>query len=254
MPGLPWWASHKDSSPFLLDVFDLDDTAQEPARVDIGVGLLRTAIAKTLPTGVRPPEYLRFVPPDWRAGGVTQRVVEDRMAALERTGDKLLVERLRLQWPPGTPVPAPSGRLRLRPAAGREELVALMTLVLQGTLDAHSRSDLARMPTGQVAAEQYDGEVMGYDSPRDWWQVATLPDGEAVGFVIPARNSYHPIIAYVGVLPAHRGRGYIDELLGEGTRILATSPGSGRLQILTMSRWPTRSTAPATSTSSGPST
>jgi RimJ/RimL family protein N-acetyltransferase len=35
------------------------------------------------------------------------------------------------------------------------------------------------------------------------------------------RNSYHPIIAYIGVLPAHRGTGYIDDLLAEGTRILA---------------------------------
>ncbi|NUR96483.1 MAG: GNAT family N-acetyltransferase, partial [Kribbellaceae bacterium] len=27
--------------------------------------------------------------------------------------------------------------------------------------------------------------------------------------------------AYLGVLPAHRGNGYIDEILAEGTRILA---------------------------------
>ena len=34
-------------------------------------------------------------------------------------------------------------------------------------------------------------------------------------------NGYNPIIAYIGVLPAYRGHGYIDELLAEGTRILA---------------------------------
>ena len=45
--------------------------------------------------------------------------------------------------------------------------------------------------------------------------------GEAVGFVFPARNSYHHIVAYVGVLPEHRGNGYIDGILAEGTRILA---------------------------------
>ena len=218
---LAWWTAQAGSDPFLLDVFDIDDTGQEPARVDIGVGLLQTAMANTLPARARPPEYIRFVPPDWRDGGVTRRVVEDRMAALERAGARLLVERLRLQWLPGTPIPAPSGRLRFRPVGNREELVALMTLVLEGTLDAHSRSDLARTPAGQVAAEQYDGELLGYDSPRDWWQVATLPDGEPVGFVIPARNSYNPIIAYLGVVPAHRGHGYADDLLAEGTRILA---------------------------------
>ncbi len=49
-----------------------------------------------------------------------------------------------------------------------------------------------------------------------------LPGGEPIGFVIPARNNYHPIInGYIGVLPANRGNGYIDDLLAEGTRILA---------------------------------
>ena len=60
-----------------------------------------------------------------------------------------------------------------------------------------------------------------YRSPQEWWRVATLPDGEPVGFVTPARNAYNPIIGYIAVLPEHRGNGYIDELLAEGTRILA---------------------------------
>lgn len=42
-----------------------------------------------------------------------------------------------------------------------------------------------------------------------------------MGFVTPARNDYHAIMGYIAVLPAHRGNGYIDEILGEGTRILA---------------------------------
>jgi len=218
---LAWWARKRGSAPFLLDVLDLDDAATEPGRVDIGAGLLEAAMAEVLPAGGGPPEYIRFVPPDWRDDAVARRAVEDRMAVLERAGARLLVERLGLEWRPGTPLPPPSGRLRFRPVSNREELIAAMTLVLEGTLDAHSGHDLSRMPAAQVAAEQYDGEFLSYDSPRDWWQVGTRPDGEPVGFVIPARNSYSPIIAYVGVLPAHRGHGYIDDLLGEGTRILA---------------------------------
>lgn len=34
-------------------------------------------------------------------------------------------------------------------------------------------------------------------------------------------TGYNPVIAYIGVLPAHRGNGHIDDLLAEGTRILA---------------------------------
>jgi RimJ/RimL family protein N-acetyltransferase len=38
--------------------------------------------------------------------------------------------------------------------------------------------------------------------------------------VIPAHNAYNPIIAYLAVLPQHRGHGYIDDILAEGTRVL----------------------------------
>ena len=67
------------------------------------------------------------------------------MGALERVGARLFVERLRLEWRPGTPVPEPSGRLVFRPVRDAGELIDLMTLVLDGTLDAHSRDDLTRM-------------------------------------------------------------------------------------------------------------
>ncbi|WP_336216607.1 GNAT family N-acetyltransferase [Nonomuraea sp. LPB2021202275-12-8] len=72
----------------------------------------------------------------------------------------------------------------------------------------------------EAAVRHFDDELAHYRSPRDWWRIATLPDGEPVGVVTPARNDYNPIIGYLGVLPAHRGTGYIDDILAEGTRIL----------------------------------
>jgi RimJ/RimL family protein N-acetyltransferase len=108
-----------------------------------------------------------------------------------------------------------------RPPESRAELLTLMTHVLDGTLDAHSRDDLTRMTPSEAAAQQYDEELAGYKSPRDWWRIAALSSGAPVGFVIPARNDYNAIIAYIGVLPEHRGHGYIDDILAEGTRILA---------------------------------
>lgn len=219
---LAWWAPRAGEEPAVLDILDLDDAVPGPARIDAGIRLFDAARTAVLPPGARPPQFSLFgVPPRWRDDEETRRGVEDRMAVLERTGARLLVERLRLEWRAGTPVPAPSGRLTFRPVADREELVALMTLVLDGTLDAHSRAGLARMSPEKVAAEHYDDELAHYRSPREWWRIATSPDGEPVGFVIPARNNYRPIIAYIGVVPAHRGRGHIDDLLAEGTRILA---------------------------------
>ena len=180
-----WWSCPGAEAPMLLDVLDIDDGGPDPARVDIGVHMLRAAIAATIIRGARPPEYIRFTPPDWRENVVTRQVVEDRMAIAERTGARLFVERLRLEWRPGTPIRAPSRRLVFRPVRDAEELLELMTAVLDGTLDAHSRADLVQMSARDAAVRQYEDEFAGYSSPRDWWRIATLPEGEPVGFVDP---------------------------------------------------------------------
>jgi len=212
-----WWTRTGLDTPFLLDIFDIDATDC----VDDGVRLLRTAMAEVVPPGADPPRYLREVPSSWREQETTRRVVEDRMTALEQTGARLFVERLRFEWRPGTPISEPSERLVFRQVRDTDEILDLMTLVLDGTLDAHSREDMARMSAREAAVKHYEGELAHYRSPREWWRVATLPDGSRVGFVTPARNAYNPIIGYLAVLPEHRGNGYIDDILAEGTRILA---------------------------------
>jgi RimJ/RimL family protein N-acetyltransferase len=216
-----WWSRLGADAPGLLDILDIDDGIPDPERVDIGERLLRTAIAATIPNGARAPDYIRFIPPDWRETAPSRQVVEDRMAIAERNGARLFVERLRLEWPGGAPVPVPSAHLVFRPVEDEEELLSLLTAALDGTLDAHSRADLARMSARDAAMSQYKDEFAEYSSPREWWRIATLPDGDPVGFVIAARNDYNPIIAYLAVLPQHRGHGYVDAILAEGTRVLA---------------------------------
>ncbi len=210
-----WWSRPGDEHALLMDIFDIDGD------VDDGVRLLKAALPAVVPAGATPPEYGRFLPADWRNHQHTRQAVNDRMGALERVGAKLFVERLRLEWRPGTPIPELSGRLIFRPVRNAGELIELMTLVLDGTLDAHSRADLTRMTARQAAQEQYQNELERYASPHDWWRIATLPDGEPVGFVIPAHNGYNPIIAYLAVVPAHRGHGYIHDILAMGTSLLA---------------------------------
>lgn len=218
-----WWARRGNTAPQLLDIFDLDDESGITGLPDIGARLLREAAAAVIPPGTGWPEYIRFVPSDWRAQEGPACAVRNRMDSAERTGASLFVERLRLEWSPGTPIPPRSGRLSFRPVTDEGELIELMTAVTDGTLDAHSRRDLARMPAAAAAAKHYAEELALYRSPREWWQVAELPGGGPAGFVIPADNGYSPIIAYIGVLPGHRGNGYIAELLAEGTRILAAA-------------------------------
>ncbi|MBD0747899.1 GNAT family N-acetyltransferase [Streptomyces sp. CBMA152] len=219
---LSWWTPPDHEAPYTLDFFDVDDSLPPGERHAVGLRLLETATAAVIPAGAPRPEYGRFAPGDWREDPHAREVVETRMNILAETGARVLVERLRLEWRPGTPVPAPSTRLTFRPATDREELLSLMTLILEGTLDEHSRAELLTMTPRESAELMYEEEFATFRTPREWWRIAELPDGGGpVGFVIAARNNYHPIIAYVGVLPAHRGQGYIDDILAEGTRVLA---------------------------------
>jgi len=156
-----WWSRAGDRHPLVMDIFDID------GGTDDGVQLLKTALAAVVPADATPPEYSRFLPADWRDDQHTRQAVHDRMGALERTGAKLFVERLRLEWRPGTPVAGDSGRLIFRPVRSPGELIELMTLVLDGTLDAHSRDDLTRMTPRQAAQEQYHHELERYASPHE---------------------------------------------------------------------------------------
>ncbi len=244
-----------DTSPLLLDVLDVDDTAGDVDRTGVLEHLLRTASAAPLPGGGTPPEYLRVVPSDWREDADSRRTAWELMAAVERTGGSLLVERLRFEWTPPSPVPAAGGRLRFRPARDEEEILGLMVRALDGTLDAHDRADLEHSTAEQVAAENWKLEFSEYTTPRSWWRVATLPDGEPVGFVLPARNDYHPMIGYIAVLPGHRGHGYIDEVLAGGTRVLARAwNASAPPPTRATSRWHGPSSGRGTPRSAGSST
>ncbi|MFF3327664.1 hypothetical protein [Streptomyces sp. NPDC002889] len=136
--------------------------------------------------------------------------------------------------------PAPADGVVLRPLAGPDELALFCRLSY--TLDHELEDDLAtgrrrpgwmwvalrgtRVPARIAWWATADGASTSarrlHLAPREWWRVAELPgSGEPVGFVVPARNYYHHIIAYLGALPTHRGQGSIDEILAEGTRILA---------------------------------
>ena len=218
-----FWSRPGDAVPLYLDVFDL-----APGRLDAGAALVTAAHAALSGR----PDYLRFVPPAWRDDPVSRREVQERMAALELTGATMFVERLRLQWLPGTPLPAPTPRLRFRPAADPAELIGLMTAVMDGTLDAHGQEELTRMTAEEAARLQFDEELARYPSPREWWRIACLPDGRPAGFVIPADNGYSRVIAYLGVVPALRGNGYAADILAEGTRILAAE-GAARIKAAT---------------------
>jgi hypothetical protein len=229
---IAWWSTADAAAPEQLDVFDLDDSLPDDEQRSVGAALLEAAGAHVLVDVDTPPHFARYLPADWREHPIVRRGTELRMALLEDAGAHFLVERLRLEWQPGTPIAAADPRLSFRPFASDDEFLDVTTSVLTGTLDAHSRDDLATMTPREAAVAQFESEFARYTSPKTWWRVAVDERGVPVGFVVPARNAYHAIIAYIGVLPEHRGNGYIDGILAEGTRVLEQT-GAPRIRAST---------------------
>jgi hypothetical protein len=97
-----WWTDKEGGEPLALDFFDLDPELPADERAEIGLRLPETAAAAVVPAGAVRPEYGRFLPPDWHGAPGTRAPLETLLDVLERAGARPLVERLRLEWRPGT--------------------------------------------------------------------------------------------------------------------------------------------------------
>ncbi|MFJ4466388.1 GNAT family N-acetyltransferase [Streptomyces sp. NPDC089424] len=215
-----WWGKPGQERPGALDTLN---AVPSPARTDVVAGLLDAAHAAF---GGTAPECHLLLPADWRERPDAAAALGWRQEAAGRAGLTTAVERLRYEWTPDRGVPTPSRRLRFRPEADDEVFADLFRRVLDGTLDAASRTEAA-----VVGAEaQARADVAFYrdvmPGERTWWRVAEDADGRPAGFALPSRNNASHVVGYLGVLPEQRGLGYVDDLLAEITRILAEEAGA----------------------------
>jgi len=215
-----WWGNPGSTQPSLLDIFDLADPGRS-SDLEVARNLLEAALEHVIGGRTPPPQYLRYVQPAWRERDRGRVETEARVAIARDLGARVFAERLRLEWRPDAGAPCMSTRLTFRQPRDDHEVLDLMTAVVAGTLDAHTRLDLQTMTAAEAAREHFFGELDQQVSPRTNWQIALNLDGDVVGFVTPGHNHYHPVIGYLAVLPEHRGRGYIRDILAEGTAILA---------------------------------
>ena len=204
--------------PFVMGSLEL---GTRPERVEIGLSLVRTAYAAMTGAGTGEggrPEYRQFLPVNWRDHADMRAAVEDRCTVARLAGLRFLVERVELRWTAasGAPLPLRPGRLAFRPVDDDDQVLAVVRGTLDGTLDAHARRDVARLGV-DTAARAIVEELPG---PRSLVRLAYDPAGSCVGITVPALGPWGPDIAYVGVLPEHRGNGYADELLLEASHLL----------------------------------
>lgn len=199
-----WWAGPEDTDPLALDWLDFSDA-------DAAVELLRTAPLRT-------PYELR-VPPGWREDPAVRAAVAARIDVVIAAGLTPLVERYRYRWGPDRGLPARSDRLTFRADDDDAVFGDALRHVHRDTLDARQLRTVER--EGLDASVDAELDLLRWlPSPRSWWRLAIDRSGTQVGFVIPGYHHSDHVIAFVGVLPEHRGRGYAFDLLAEGTHLL----------------------------------
>jgi RimJ/RimL family protein N-acetyltransferase len=223
-----WWG---DCAPDGLDALFARDGLHGEPRAALAGRLITAAHAAFThapgqPAGRTTPAFHLSLPPDWRARHDVITALSWRLQAALTAGLTEELERLRFAWHRGAAVPAPSARLKFRHDPDDDTFTDLFRRTLTGTLDATTR----RAADAVGAEAQARADVAFYrdrmHGERDWWRVACLPGGEPVGFGIPSRNTDVPVVGYIGVLPGHRGHGYIDDILAETTRVLVQEAGA----------------------------
>jgi RimJ/RimL family protein N-acetyltransferase len=231
-----WYGGPDDDEPFALDWFDPGDGAgTDPS---VGATLLERS-------GMRK-DYPLILPPNWRDDPATRAAAQRRIDAARAAGMREFVERLHLTWTADRGLPERRGRLTFRPPDSLDQVRDVLEAILEGSLDAYSRRDVEQKGAAAAAQEALD-ILLWLPGKRDGWRLAyaqanaqadaqanaqadaqaDAQAGQLVGIVVPSRNYQHAAIAFVGVLPAHRSRGYAFDLLAEGTALAVHDEKAG---------------------------
>ncbi len=245
-----WWGRPGEAAPGTLDGLFTDGSLGGDERAAVGGALIAAArqafaragglgtpgafadagaigAAGTLGVfGDATPDFHVILPGDWRGRRDVVAALSWRWDAALRAGLTDELERLRFEWTRAAGVPQGPGQLRFRAEPDDGVFAGLFRRVLAGSLDATSRRTAEAVGTAAQARLDvafYRDKMWG---DRAWWRVAETAGGEAVGFGVPSRNLAVPVVGYLGVVPEHRGRGFVDDIVAEITRVLVADAGA----------------------------
>jgi RimJ/RimL family protein N-acetyltransferase len=215
-----WWGQASSEHPVALDCLHID--ASVPDRAAVATGLLTAGLKAFTEHGApKLPLYNLTLPNGWREDPATSAALAWRRAAALAAGLTDEVERLRLEWTPEAGVPAATGRLTFTEASD-EEFLAVFQRIAQGSLDNETRRNLVLKGAEATAREEMDF-YLSCPGDRAWWRLARTPDGDIAGLAVPSATPYNRNVGYLGVVPELRGRGYVDDVLTEITRVHSES-------------------------------
>ena len=205
--------------PQELTVFGLEAWGDDPA------GEMEQVIRRSRELlGDALPETLEIA-----ANPARHRNAQLRMSAAGALGLALFQEKEGVLWVDEGRSPEVPDRLRFLglDEVGEAAYGEVMARICEGTLDRNDRYYYSH-----VGPEHWAAQMMVFADPglRHLWMLAERA-GQRVGYVAmtPFDDTGTATIAHIGVLPEHRGNGYVSDLLAAGT---AAARGAGFSRIL----------------------
>jgi GNAT superfamily N-acetyltransferase len=216
-----WWGFGPAAYPIVLDCV-YAGSSLSAGRAAVAAEVI-TAGQRALrpPGGAVPPRFEIALPVGWRSDPAVVAAFGWRRDAAARAGLADELERIRFEWTPDAGLPRPSGRLVFRPEPDDDVFLGVFRQIAVGSLDVMTRRAAGLLGADRQARE--DLEVyLAMPGDRDWWRLAyTAAGGQLAGMILPNRNTDGAVVGYLGVLPALRGRGYINDLVAHATRFHA---------------------------------
>ncbi|MCB5183346.1 GNAT family N-acetyltransferase [Streptomyces antimicrobicus] len=208
------WALPDEPVPLAVVLFEAP--AGDPAT---GLALLDAAATLARAHGATELEHVVDAPAQ---APQFQRDPERRGALLRRSGFDVIRDGRRYALDVPAELPPEDPRLTFRPLAelGREPFVAALAELLGDTADARLAAMVAEHGR-RGAAELLFEDTAGLRHEPHWWELGYAADGTPAVISLPAENPGAPVIGFVGVLPAHRGKGYATSVVVRGSRVLA---------------------------------
>ncbi|RSS79101.1 GNAT family N-acetyltransferase [Streptomyces sp. WAC06614] len=210
------WTVPGDPVPYAVVLFEAPENA--PGVAD---ALLDAAAALARDLGATELEHVVDAPAQ---APQFQRDPARRGELLRRSGFAVIRDGRRFQrhLPPGAELPPDDARLTFRPLAdlGPEPFVEVLAELLGDTADARLAAMTAEHGPRAAARLLFD-DTSGLHHEPHWWELGYDTDGTPAVISLPAENPGAAVIGFVGVVPAHRGKGYAASVVARGTRVLA---------------------------------
>jgi ribosomal protein S18 acetylase RimI-like enzyme len=217
------WSLPEHDTPLDFVLFNAPWDENHNAHDDVATQLLAYVEQFFVATGAKAMGHCQDTPPrepQWQTNEVA------RQQCLERAGFHIARHTMRYRLQDASIALALSNRLNLIALTETDDR-ALLPLVAQVAAASHDQLDregCARLGARDHARELIaDLREMRVDD--GWWRIAHERNadgtsGAAIGFILPTASADMGTIGYAGVLPEHRGKGYVDVLIAHATQAL----------------------------------